>query len=55
MGRGPAKSTGLSSWPHGKQTPDMTGVSSVTLKNRHRTTTFTNVVGAFLIHWRSCS
>lgn len=30
------------------------GVSSVTLENRHRTTKSTNIVSAFLIHWRSC-
>jgi len=39
-GRGSTESTGLSSWHHRKQTPDMdgSGVSSVTLENRHRTT-----------------
>ena len=37
---GSTESTGLSSWHHRKQTPDMdgSGVSSVTLENRHRTT-----------------
>lgn len=54
-GKGSTES-GLSSWHHRKQTPGMDGINSLSLCNMKTGTEplkVTNVISAFLIHWRS--